>query len=50
VAWWNLWLEQAQSSNNEDRDEYSHGVFSRMRLPPSPSYGQSAIDKHRKNA
>ena len=27
VAWWNLWLEQAQITNGMDRDEYSHGVF-----------------------
>jgi len=27
LAWWNLWLEQAQISNDVDRDEYSHGVF-----------------------
>ena len=26
-AWWDLWLEQAQISNDEDEDEYSHGVF-----------------------
>ena len=27
VAWWNLWLEQAQITNGVDRDEYAHGVF-----------------------
>jgi len=27
LAWWNLWLEQAQISNDVDRAEYSHGVF-----------------------
>ena len=27
IAWWNLWLEQAQITNNQDKDEYSHGVF-----------------------
>jgi hypothetical protein len=26
-AWWNSWLEQAQITNEEDRYEYSHGVF-----------------------
>ena len=26
-AYWNLWLEQAQISNELDADEYSHGVF-----------------------
>ncbi len=28
IAWWNLWLEQAQATNDQDADEYSHGVFS----------------------
>jgi len=27
IVWWQLWLEQSQSTNDEDRDEYSHGVF-----------------------
>lgn len=27
VAWWNLWLNQAQATNELDRDEYAHGVF-----------------------
>ena len=27
IAWWNLWLEQAQASNDIDQHEYSHGVF-----------------------
>ena len=29
---WMAWLEQAQSTNDEDRDCYSHGVF--LREPP----------------
>ena len=29
-AWWNLWLEQAQITNEEDKDDYSHGVFMLM--------------------
>lgn len=29
VAWWNLWLAQAQATNDLDRDLYSHGVFTR---------------------
>lgn len=29
VAYWNLWLEQAQATNAQDRDLYSHGVFVR---------------------
>lgn len=27
IAYWNLWLEQAQATNDLDRDTYSHGVF-----------------------
>jgi hypothetical protein len=29
-AWWNLWLKQAQTSNQEDAFSYSHGVFMLM--------------------
>jgi hypothetical protein len=27
LAWWNLWLEHAQATNDLDRHTYSHGVF-----------------------
>lgn len=27
LAWWQLWLEQAQATNDLDRHLYSHGVF-----------------------
>ena len=27
IAWWNLWLEQAQATNDLDARTYSHGVF-----------------------
>lgn len=27
IAYWNLWLHQAQASNEWDADDYSHGVF-----------------------
>jgi len=27
IAYWNLWLEQAQATNDLDRRRYSHGVF-----------------------
>jgi hypothetical protein len=27
IAYWNLWLEQAQSTNEQDKYTYSHGVF-----------------------
>ena len=26
-AYWNLWLEQAQATNDMDQHLYSHGVF-----------------------
>ena len=29
IAYWNLWLEQAQVTNDLDEDFYSHGVFER---------------------
>ena len=29
IAYWNLWLEQAQITNDLDRALYSHGVFDR---------------------
>jgi hypothetical protein len=27
IAYWNLWLEQAQITNDLDDSTYSHGVF-----------------------
>lgn len=27
IAYWNLWLEQAQATNDLDEAFYSHGVF-----------------------
>ena len=27
LAWWDLWLHQAQVSNDLDQHLYSHGVF-----------------------
>ena len=35
IAYWNLWLEQAQATNDLDRALYSHGVFER---DPAPDY------------
>lgn len=29
IAYWNLWLEQAQATNDLDKYTYSHGVFTR---------------------
>ena len=39
IAYWNLWLEQAQACNEEDRDLHSHGVFAGM---PPPRVGGAA--------
>ncbi len=33
VAFWNLWLEQAQATNDLDSALYSHGVFERDPAP-----------------
>ena len=27
IAYWNLWLEQSQATNDLDEKSYSHGVF-----------------------
>jgi hypothetical protein len=29
IAYWNLWLQQAQATNDVDAHLYSHGVFER---------------------
>jgi hypothetical protein len=31
-AWWQIWLEQSQATNDQDQDEYSHGVFRHARI------------------
>ena len=33
VEYWNLWLEQAQATNDMDAHTYSHGVFVREPQP-----------------
>ena len=33
MAYWNLWLRQAQATNEDDAEEYSHGVFTLMAEP-----------------
>lgn len=33
-AWWDLWLHQAQATNDVDANTYSHGVFTKE--PTSP--------------
>lgn len=37
IAWWNLWLEQAQVTNDLDAAYYSHGVFERDPAVRGPS-------------
>ncbi len=40
IAYWNLWLYQAQVTNDLDEDLYSHGVFEReppFLLSPQPA-------------
>ena len=50
IAYWNLWLEQAQISNDQDKDEYSQGFFrqspcakigSKYVTPPAPRRGRT---------
>jgi hypothetical protein len=33
LAYWNLWLQQAQATNEIDARSYSHGVFVSMNEP-----------------
>lgn len=40
VAYWNLWLRQAQASNDLDEATYEHGVFERdPAVPPRQDGG-----------
>ena len=32
-AWWDHWLRQAQTTNDRDKYEYSHGTFMLMTEP-----------------
>ncbi|MCH7227993.1 hypothetical protein [Haloferula sp. A504] len=32
IAVWNQWLLQAQSTNDEDKDSYEHGVFQNVKV------------------
>ena len=40
-AYWNMWLRQAQRTNDLDEHRYSHGVFT---VEPGPAQGP--IRKH----
>jgi hypothetical protein len=40
LAWWDLWLHQAQASNELDEHLYSHGVF---RVEPGWRLGPEGV-------
>ena len=44
LKWWDWWLREAQASNKEDEDRYSHGVFQLMREPRSKASKVQARD------
>lgn len=41
-AWWDLWLEQAQATNDLDARTYSHGVFTVEPEAPAPEENSNA--------
>jgi len=43
IAVWNLWLEQAQATNDLDAALYSHGVFD---LDPAPHVSARLGGRH----
>jgi hypothetical protein len=45
IAYWNLWLQQAQATNERDAHTYSHGVFTHE--PPFPSSARAAKKRQR---
>ena len=42
LAWWELWLRQAQTTNDLDEHLYSHGVF---RLEPGWVLTSGGVEK-----
>jgi len=44
IAYWNLWLHQAQATNDLDARLYSHGVFEREPDPRSTVEAGSTPD------
>ena len=46
IAYWNLWLEQAQATNDLDEALYSHGVFERDPAVTAESQRQRLSDLH----
>jgi hypothetical protein len=47
VAYWNLWLEQAQVTNDRDAHLYSHGVFERE--PEDPAQADELATRRAKS-
>ena len=45
IAYWNLWLQQAQTTNHLDAALYSHGVFERDPAVVDPPGSDSAPDE-----
>lgn len=46
LAWWDLWLEQAQVTNDLNAHTYSHGVFTsepRVDARPEGRPGSSGV-------
>ena len=41
LAWWDLWLHQAQATNDLDEHLYSHGVFD---VEPGWRRGPSGVE------
>lgn len=44
IAYWNLWLHQAQATNDLDEDLYSHGVFERDPTARQPLVAVDAVE------
>jgi len=49
--WWDHWLREAQAWNDDDEDEYSHGVFAIPRREwPAEMRDAGGARKERRNA
>jgi hypothetical protein len=49
IAWWNLWLHQAQATNDLDEALYSHGVFERDPAVPVKARTESQDGRRRRD-
>ncbi len=47
ITYWNLWLAQAQATNDRDEASYSHGVFERDPAVVDPSADASKTGSQR---